>query len=143
MPHILASRRHYLGFSKVYCDVTKRWLLAWNQSILHIPYTNSEISIGLLYIRPLIVWWHGLNHCATLVRNLAISILVRSSVSLLTFHTLTILAPLWFPNFERCRFHNLFISTLSLWPCTLLHACHPLDHYVLFLLKVKSFFIFL
>ena len=121
VPHMLAPKRCCLGDSKVYCDVRKRWLLAWNQNrhityyIFHIPYTNSEISIGLLYIRPLIVWWHGLNHCATLVRNLAISILVRSSVSLLTFHTLTILAPLWFPNFERCRFHNLFISTLSLW----------------------------
>ena len=36
----------------------KTWFLAWYQNrhiayyILHIQYTNSEISIGLLYIRP-------------------------------------------------------------------------------------------
>ena len=60
-PHMLAPRRRCFGYSKVYCDVRKRWLLAWNQnkhitySIFHIPYTNSEISIGLLYIHPLFV----------------------------------------------------------------------------------------
>ena len=57
--------------------------------IFHIQYTNSEISIGLFYIRPHFVWWHRLNHCAALVRNLPASILVRASVSLLTFHTST------------------------------------------------------
>ena len=55
---MLAPRRGCLGYSKVYCDVRKRWLLTWNQNrhityyIFHIKYTNSEISIGLLYIRP-------------------------------------------------------------------------------------------
>ena len=50
---IAAPRRRRLGYSKVYCDVRKRWLLEWNQnrhithSIFHIPNTNSEI-----YIRP-------------------------------------------------------------------------------------------
>ena len=35
-----------------------RWFVAWNQNrhvtyyILHIQYTNSEISIGLLYVHP-------------------------------------------------------------------------------------------
>ena len=66
-PHMLAPRRRCFGYSKVYYDVRKRWLLAWNQnkhitySIFHIPYTNSEISIGLLYICPHFVWWHRLN----------------------------------------------------------------------------------
>ena len=106
---MLAPRRGCLGYSKVYCDVRKRWFLAWNQNrhityyIFHIQYTNSEISIGLLYIRPHFVSWHRLNHCAALVGNLPPSILVRASVSLLTFHTSTILAPLWFTNFECCR----------------------------------------
>ena len=105
--HIYAApRRGCLGYSKFYCGVRKRWFVAWNQNrhityyIFHIQYTNSEISIGLLYIRPHFVWWHQLNHCAALVRNLPTSIFVRASVSLLTFHTSTILAPLWFTNFE-------------------------------------------
>ena len=108
-----------LGYSNVYCDIGKRWFLAWNQNrhithyIFHSQYTNSEISIGVLYIRPHFVWWHRLNHCKALVRNLPTSILVRASVSLLTFHTSPILAPLWFTNFECCRFQNFSISTLS------------------------------
>ena len=116
---MLAPRRGCLGYSKVYCDVRKRWFLAWNQNrhimhyIFHIQYTNSEISIGLLYIRPHFVWWHQPNHCEALVRNLSTSILVRVSLILLTFHKSTILAPLWFTNFECCRFQNLSISTLS------------------------------
>ena len=118
---MLAPRRRCLGYSKIYCDVRKRWLLTWKQHrhftcyIFHIPCTNSEISIAFLYIRRYFVWWHPLNHCTTLVRNLPTSILVRASVSLLTFHTSTILAALWFTNFERCRFQNLSISTLSCW----------------------------
>ena len=106
---MIAPRRGYLGYSKVFCDVRKRWFLAWNQNrhityyIFNIKYTNSKISIGLLYIRPHFVWWNRLNYCAALVRNLPTSILVRASVSLFTFHTLTILEPLWFTNFECCR----------------------------------------
>ena len=55
---MLAPRRDCFGYSKVYCDVRKRQSLAWNQNIyityctFHIQYTNSEISIGLLYIPP-------------------------------------------------------------------------------------------
>ena len=120
VPHILAPRRGCLDYSKVYCDVRKRWFLAWNQNrhityyILHIQYTNSEISIRLLYIRPHFIWWQRLNHCAALVRNLPTSILVRTSVCLLTFHkhTSTILAPLWFTNIESCGFQKPSISTL-------------------------------
>ena len=116
---MLASWRDCLGYSNVYCDVRKRWFLAWNQNrhityyIFHIQYTNSEISIGILYIRPHFVWLHQLNHCAALVCNLPTSSLVRASVSLLTFHTSTILAPLWFTNFECFRLQHLCISTLS------------------------------
>ena len=57
VPRILAPSIRFLGYSKVYCDVRKRWLLAWNQNrlitfyIFHIQYTNSKISIGLFYIR--------------------------------------------------------------------------------------------
>ena len=50
--HIYAApRRGCLGYSKVYCDVRKRWFVAWNQNrhityyIFHIQYTNSEMSI--------------------------------------------------------------------------------------------------
>ena len=32
MPHMVALRRRCLDYSKVYCDVTERWLLAWNQN---------------------------------------------------------------------------------------------------------------
>ena len=121
VPHMLAPRRGCLDYSKVYCNVRKRWLLAWNQNrhityyILHIQYTNSKISIGLLYICPHFVWWQRLNHCFALVRNLPTSILVRASVCLLTFHrhTSTILAPLWFTNFESCRYQDLSISNVS------------------------------
>ena len=55
---MLAPRRGCPSYSKVYYDVRKRWLLAWNQNrhityyIFHIQYTDPEISIGLLYIRP-------------------------------------------------------------------------------------------
>ena len=55
---MLAPRRSCLGYSKVYCDVRKIVFLAWNQNrhityyIFHTHYTNSEISIGLLYILP-------------------------------------------------------------------------------------------
>ena len=52
---MLAPRRRCLDYLKVYCDVTKRWWLAWNQNkpcILNISYTDSEISIGLPYIGP-------------------------------------------------------------------------------------------
>ena len=107
VPPMLAPRRHCLGYSNFYCYVRKRWLLAWNQNrhimhyIFHFANTNSEISIGLLYIHPRFVWWHWLNHCATLVRNLPTSNLVRAKVSLLTFHTSTIWPPLGFTDFER------------------------------------------
>ena len=41
---MLAPRRHCPGLSKVYCDITKRWLLAWNQKrtyyILYIKYND-------------------------------------------------------------------------------------------------------
>ena len=37
MPHKLALRRRYFDYSKVYCDVTERWLLAWNQN-KHVTY---------------------------------------------------------------------------------------------------------
>ena len=39
---MLTPRRGYLGYSKVYCNVKKRWFLAWNQNtyyILHITYS--------------------------------------------------------------------------------------------------------
>ena len=118
VPHMLAPRRGCLDYSKVYCDVRKRWFLAWNQNrhyILHIQYINSEISIRLLYIRPHFIWWQWLDHRTALVRNLPTSILVCASVCLLTFHThtSTILAPLWFTNFESCGFQKLSISRLS------------------------------
>ena len=41
-----------------------------------------------------------------LVLDLPTSILVRASVSLLTFHTSTILAPLWFTNIPE-PFHSI------------------------------------
>ena len=42
--HMLARRRSSLGFSKVYCDFTKRWLLAWNQN-KHITYYILHVLI--------------------------------------------------------------------------------------------------
>ena len=61
LSHMLAPRRGCLGYSKVYYDVRKRWLLAWKENrhitydIFHIENTNSEIRIGHLYIRPRIL----------------------------------------------------------------------------------------
>ena len=55
---MLAPRRGCLGYSKVCSDVRNRWFQAWNQNkhityyMFHSQYTNSEISMGLLYIRP-------------------------------------------------------------------------------------------
>ena len=46
---IAVPNRRCLGYSTVYCDVRRRWLLAWNQnryitySVFHIPYTNCYI----------------------------------------------------------------------------------------------------
>ena len=46
---MLAPRRGCLDYSKVYCDVRKRWFLAWNQNrhityyIFHIQFINYEI----------------------------------------------------------------------------------------------------
>ena len=39
---MLAPRRHCLYYSRVYSDVTKRWLLAWNQI--------KEITYYIFYI---------------------------------------------------------------------------------------------
>ena len=52
MPHVLASSRRCLDYSKVYSDVRERLLLAWNQIknyILHILYTNSKFNTDLPY----------------------------------------------------------------------------------------------
>ena len=83
---------------------TLSWSLLWCQRkmvasmeskqtyyILHISYTNSEISNGLSYIRPYFVRWFQVHHCATLVRDLPTSILVLAPISLLTFHKSIIL----------------------------------------------------
>ena len=35
--HMLAPGRRCLDCSKIYCDVTERWLLAWNQN-KHVMY---------------------------------------------------------------------------------------------------------
>ena len=131
---MLAPRRGCFDYSKVYCDVRKRWFLAWKQNryityyIFHIQNTNSEISIGHLYIRPHFVWWHRLNQWAALTRNLPTPILVCVSVSLLTFntHTSTILAPLWFTNFESYRLQNLSIPR-CLGDLSCMAACHGLS----------------
>ena len=52
---MLAPRRRCLDYSKFYCDVPERCLLAWNQNktyyILHISYTNSEsVLVFLTYV---------------------------------------------------------------------------------------------
>ena len=46
---IATPRRRCLGYSKVYCDVKKRWLLAWNKN-RHITYSRptSFASVSLL-----------------------------------------------------------------------------------------------
>ena len=40
MPHLLVRKRWFLYYSKGYSDVTKRWLLAWNQK--SISSTNCK-----------------------------------------------------------------------------------------------------
>ena len=67
--------------------------------ILHISYTNSEITIGLPYIRPNFVWWLQLNNCATLVPDLPTYILVGVTVKSFWCHYRL-------AYFERCRFQR-------------------------------------
>ena len=52
---MLTFRRCCIDYSKVYSDVTERWLLAWNQNkhityYIYISYTNFKILIDILYI---------------------------------------------------------------------------------------------
>ena len=51
VPHMIASRRRCLYSSNVYSDITKRRLLAWNQSkqITYYIYTNPKFSVDLPY----------------------------------------------------------------------------------------------
>ena len=42
---MLASRRCRLDYSKIFCDVVERWLLAWNQN-KHITYYTLYINSG-------------------------------------------------------------------------------------------------
>ena len=120
VPHMLAPRRDCFGYSEVYCNFRKRWFLAWNQNmhilynIFHIQYTHPKISIGLLYIRPHFVWWHRLGH-SVICRP---PILVRTSVSLLTFHTSYILVPLWFTNVADSRIFPFPRCVLSCMACS-------------------------
>ena len=116
VPHILVPRRGCLVYSKVYCDVRKRWFMTWNQSIyityyIFIILIPKSVLVFFTFL-PHFVWWRRLNHCVALVRNLPTSILVCASVSLLTFHThrLIVLATLWFTNFESLRFLPFFTS---------------------------------
>ena len=94
---IAAPRRPCLGYSKVYCDVRKRWLLASSQN-RHITYSIFHILIP----KSVLVFF-------------TFAPTSFASISLLTFHMSTILAPLWLTNFECCRLQNLSISTLSCW----------------------------
>ena len=85
--------------------------------VLHIPYSVYQFwnqCWSFLHSAPLRLITPT-NHCAALVRNLPTSIFVRASVSLLTFQTATILAPLQFMNFECCRAcrSHVSIATLS------------------------------
>ena len=32
VPHMLAPSRRSLDYPSIYCDVTERWVLAWNQN---------------------------------------------------------------------------------------------------------------
>ena len=53
VPNITAPRRRCLYYSKLYSDVTKRWVVSMESKqtnyILHILYTNSKFSIDLPY----------------------------------------------------------------------------------------------
>ena len=40
--YMLAPKKHFLDHSKVYSDVTGRWLLAWNQ--------NKQVTYYIFYI---------------------------------------------------------------------------------------------
>ena len=49
MPQKVAPRKRCLDYSKVYCDVTERWSLAWNQS-KHIKYYTFHVLIPKLVL---------------------------------------------------------------------------------------------
>ena len=59
--------------------------------ILHVSYTNFEIVIDLPHIAPT-----SFDDSGFIIARFQSVILVRGAVRLLTFHKLTILAPLWF-----------------------------------------------
>ena len=81
-------------------------LIKWLSKILHMSYTNSEISISLSYIRPYFVWWLQLRHCAT-------SILVLAAVSLLTFNKSTRLVIFPMPEITLSK-HQILQTCASL-----------------------------
>ena len=124
---IVAPRRDCLGYSKVYFNVKNRWFLAWNQNrhityyIFHIQYTNSKISIGLLYIHRHFVCWYRLNHCVALVPSLPTYTLVRCLGKFVYIRQ-----PFWrhyglrTSNAADSRKFPFQISTLSCWH--VLHA---------------------
>ena len=65
VPNILfgirAPSRRCLGYSKVYCDVRKRWLLAWNQK-RHITYSRPHFfCLGKLVDILAPLWFTNLN----------------------------------------------------------------------------------
>ena len=55
---MLAPRSGCLSYSKVYCDVRKRWFQAWNQNrhitcyIFHIQYTNPKSVLVFFTFAP-------------------------------------------------------------------------------------------
>ena len=109
-----------LSWSLLWCQ---RMMVASMESkqtyyILHISYINSEISIGLAYIRPYFVWSFQLHHCTTLVRNLPTSILMLAGKFVDIPY---ILGSLWFYVFRAKQISDPSIdhprgpSTHSFW----------------------------
>ena len=79
LPYMLAPRKCCLDYSKVYSNVTERWLLAWDQ--------NKNITYYIFHIlipKSVLVF-------LAFARNLPTVILVRAAVSLSTFRTSIIL----------------------------------------------------
>ena len=118
VPHMLAPKRRHLHYSKIYCDVAERWLLAWNQN-KHITYFicwfRNQYWTSLHSPQLSLIWRIRLHHCATLARNLITSILVRTPVSKLTFY---ILVPSWNYVFRTLQipvpfhFHTALLTRL-------------------------------
>ena len=117
---MLAPGRRCFDCSKVYCDVTERWLLTWNQNnhIIYFIYQFRNQYWSSIHSPPL----HFMAPTSSLRDSspwFADFHFGPPTVSLLKFHKSVILVPLWFyvfrttQNPEPFHFHAVLLTRLA------------------------------